>query len=359
MIRVLLATAEPAHPIATGGIQASAHDLLAGLSRRTDFDVHLLSSTPAHRIEQAGARLAALGIRHRYQDDRIEYALEGYRAYLVKHDAFGRTLKELITGTDVVVAQAAGWRSVVRRARSAGKPVVHWLHGWLGLLGDSGDLPAADLLLSNSEFTANYVCDRFGLRSRVFHPPVDPARARRLPHDDATATITLVNPHPDKGVSIFLELARRMRKAPFIAVDCWGTPPFVELALEREHNVEYLPVQTDIAAIYARTALLLVPTLVDETFGRVVVEANLNGVPVLASDRGALPYVVGGGGQIASPAAPFDCWVDAAESLTDPVRRERWSKAARRNSERFDFGRAIDEFSRMLHQLLGNTGETR
>ncbi|MBP5621559.1 MAG: glycosyltransferase, partial [Thermoguttaceae bacterium] len=38
---------------------------------------------------------------------------------------------------------------------------------------------------------------------------------------------------------------------------------------------------------YAVTKLLIAPSLVEETFGRVV-EAAMNGVPVIASDRGAL-----------------------------------------------------------------------
>ncbi len=40
---------------------------------------------------------------------------------------------------------------------------------------------------------------------------------------------------------------------------------------------------------YRVTRVLLVPTLVSEMFGRVAAEALANGIPVLASDRGALP----------------------------------------------------------------------
>ena len=44
---------------------------------------------------------------------------------------------------------------------------------------------------------------------------------------------------------------------------------------------------------YRQTRILLVPSLCKESFGRVVVEAGLNEIPVLCSNRGALPEVAG------------------------------------------------------------------
>ncbi len=40
-------------------------------------------------------------------------------------------------------------------------------------------------------------------------------------------------------------------------------------------------------AVFANTKMLLMPSLWFESFGLVAVEAMLNGIPVLASDRGA------------------------------------------------------------------------
>ncbi len=46
-------------------------------------------------------------------------------------------------------------------------------------------------------------------------------------------------------------------------------------------------------ALFANTKLLLMPSLWNESFGLVAVEAMLNGIPVLASNRGALPETIG------------------------------------------------------------------
>ena len=47
---------------------------------------------------------------------------------------------------------------------------------------------------------------------------------------------------------------------------------------------------------YAATRLVLMPSLWYESFGLVAAEAMLNGIPVLASNRGALPETIGDAG---------------------------------------------------------------
>ena len=50
------------------------------------------------------------------------------------------------------------------------------------------------------------------------------------------------------------------------------------------------------STVYANTRLLLMTSLWLESFGLVAAEAMLNGIPVLASNRGALPETLGGAG---------------------------------------------------------------
>ena len=49
-------------------------------------------------------------------------------------------------------------------------------------------------------------------------------------------------------------------------------------------------------AVFSSTKLLLMPSLWYESFGLAAAEAMLNGIPVLASNRGALPELIGDGG---------------------------------------------------------------
>src|SRR5262249_34209408 len=83
---------------------------------------------------------------------------------------------------------------------------------------------------------------------------------------------------------------------------------------------------------YAQSRVVLVPSLWEETFGRVAAEALANGVPVLASRRGALPETLGDAGflfdiparytdpaQMASvpTAEEVGAWVETIERLWD------------------------------------------
>ena len=100
--------------------------------------------------------------------------------------------------------------------------------------------------------------------------------------------ITMVNPSAIKGIAIFLELARALPAVRFAAVPTWATTAADRLALKQFPNVELLQPTEDIDQIFARTRILLTPSLWGEAFGRIVVEAMLRGIPVLASNLGGL-----------------------------------------------------------------------
>ncbi|MGZ8901743.1 MAG: glycosyltransferase family 4 protein [Limisphaerales bacterium] len=101
--------------------------------------------------------------------------------------------------------------------------------------------------------------------------------------------ITMVNPSAIKGIAIFLELARALPAERFAAVPTWATTAADRVALKQFPNVELLQPTEDIDQIFARTRILLTPSLWGEAFGKIVVESMLRGIPVLASNLGGLP----------------------------------------------------------------------
>lgn len=66
---------------------------------------------------------------------------------------------------------------------------------------------------------------------------------------------------------------------------------------------------------YAKARVVVLPSL-DEGFGLPALEAMTLGIPVVASNRGALPEVVGDAGILADPTDPL-AFVDAIERLLD------------------------------------------
>jgi glycosyltransferase involved in cell wall biosynthesis len=101
--------------------------------------------------------------------------------------------------------------------------------------------------------------------------------------------VTIVNPSAVKGIDIFLMLVAAFPEVEFAAVVGWGTTQRDRAALESLPNVQLLPAADDLADVFRRSRVLVMPSLWAEAFGCVAIEAMLHGIPVLASDVGGLP----------------------------------------------------------------------
>jgi len=130
--------------------------------------------------------------------------------------------------------------------------------------------------------------------------------------------ITLINANENKGVHQFLELAKRMPDRKFL-----GVRPYygnMTTPLPIGGNIEWVPFSDDIRTVLQRTRILLVPSYY-ESFGRVAVEAMVNGIPVLYSKPAKnSPYP---GGSIEG----MQSWIGDAAIQCDRDRPEEWMAA--------------------------------
>ncbi len=204
---------------------------------------------------------------------------------------------------DVVISYGGGplTREVFRSAKARGAVTVFSLHNLR--YQDPAPFTDVDAVLVASRLAAEHYRSALGLRCTVLPNLVDVARAR-APDRQPTYAV-FVNPTVEKGVAVFariaLELGRRRPDIPFLVVESKGTEADVAacgLDLRVHGNVFFHGHTNDPRRFWRLARICLLPSLVSENQPLVAIEAMLNGVPVIGSNRGGIPETLGSAGLI-------------------------------------------------------------
>ena len=229
---------------------------------------------------------------------------------------------------------------------------------------------SASAIIVISDYLRRYIREHRGLECRVMQPPVYGDGPFAKPAGFGRGFITLINPCDLKGLPIFTSLAREFPEHPFAAVPTWGADEAVLDTLRQLPNVRILEPVDDIDEIFAQTSVLLVPSLWPESFGYVVVEAMLRGVPVLAGNVGGLPEAKLGvpftlpvtpatrvDGRYVFPPQDVAPWVRALREMTrDAAEYERCSAASRSAALKFISSVNVASFERLFDGLRHSSG---
>ncbi len=181
---------------------------------------------------------------------------------------------------------------LMRRARARGIAVVFHLHNFG--YNDRRGFENVSAIIFPSEYSRRFHQRRLGLDGVVIPDPI------RLDHviaeNPEPTYVTLINPQPDKGVTVFgriaLELNERRPEIPLLIVEGRGTSEVLAklpVDLSGLANLNRMGNTPDPRDFYLVSRAVLMPSLWRESLGRVAIEAMANGIPVLASDRAPCP----------------------------------------------------------------------
>ncbi len=202
-----------------------------------------------------------------------------------------------------------------------------------------------------------------GVDIRRFHPHGD-----RYPINEMFTIVFVGQLIPEKGVDLLIEAVRRISSSTehrlLLKVAGAGHQrnALERLAMEvLPGKVEFLGQVEDVPALFRSADLAVFPSRWEEAFGLVVAEAMACGTPVVASDAGGIPEVIGRDsrvGLVFRNGNVDDLEREIRYLIMDPEMRARMGQAARERAEReFSIGRMVEEYASLYENLAGgNTG---
>jgi len=266
--------------------------------------------------------LEAAGSRH--------YKLEVHRKSLFAVFKAIPKLAEIIIREEIDIVHARsrvpGWIAFFA-ARRTGRVFITTCHGYYRKHLLSKVMGWGKLVICPSQAIARYMIDNFHVpyeKIRLVPRSVDLERFSFVSPDKkrrATFNVGIIGRlTPIKGHVYFLQaMAKVIRTMPRVKIWIVGDAPASKAAYKEEigimvrrlglsHCTEFLGTQKDIPEILSNLDLLVLASTYPESFGRVIIEAQAAGVPVVATRVGGVVDIIEDGvtGLLVAPADPQD-----------------------------------------------------
>lgn len=262
---------------------------------------------------------------------------------------------------DVVVASSISrptWRAIRETCVALGVRTVLYLREQTALGHLKPENGSHDLVLANSRTLVDGAA-RLGVEAHFVPSVVDLSSARCRTSRDS---VLLVNPMESHGVNKVADLATHFPMTSFVLQESWDLSAqehaFIDSLLSQHRNISFRERTTSPAVMFRDVGLLLAPHQIDNR-PRTVLEAQVNGIPVIATAQPGLVEAVGPGGICVPIDGDATAWCDAMSSIwCDPTRYGRLEREARRHAERDevnpvhvtdDFIRLVEGVSEVIH----------
>jgi glycosyltransferase involved in cell wall biosynthesis len=271
--------------------------------------------------------LAASGVPCTFDErhGELRYRWNGVECRCVPQAAVTRVLDTALRehAPELLVTSQEGADELAGHARGR-TPVAGWVHSvsrtGMAVLGGR-----PQFALAVSRFVLSRMDLPRGTKPVLCYPPFVPP-----PESDEairrSADLLMINPVPAKGGQLVAALAKHLLDRRFTLVEGWWDTSARFAGLS---NVRYVKRTYAIATFYAQHRLLLVPSVVEDAFPRVIIEAGLAGLPTIGSSRGGIPEAIADGGLVIHSGEPA-AWASAVATMEGPV----WEIYAQRVRQR-------------------------
>jgi glycosyltransferase involved in cell wall biosynthesis len=260
------------------------------------------------------------------------------------------------------------------RALAAGARLVFCLHNE-HYTGHQPDHVSA--FLCPSTYLANRYRSAWSGAENITVLPTPMIPARIMAATVEPVFVTFINPQPDKGLWFMIrfagllgkhhpEIPLRIVEGRATAADFLSAAKSVGVDLGIYPNLFFSHSVADVREIWSTSRILLAPAVWNEPAGRTPVEAMMNGVVPIVSDRGGLPEQVGTAGRVLPLPGSISTrtatlpqtndvfpWVQAvAELCHDENHFLAASKLAQREAQRFSPEKLAPAYMAFLKGLM-------
>ncbi len=195
------------------------------------------------------------------------------------------------------------------------------------------------------------------VKTHIYSPSFSDPRPRKSNRDRGHITFGFVGMlAPIKGIEYLLKRYGKMRLSDSrLKVFGRGITPSYEKYLVNKYsgeNVEFMGLK-NADEIYGELDVVIIPSLCDDAFPRVLIESYSHGVPVIATCRGGVPEMIDERktGLIFDPSADGDLENRIEQFANDRQLSDRMSDACLATAKEFGLAKTTDEFIQVYDRI--------
>ncbi len=325
-----------------GGAEISMYSLLKQLNEKLDWKIIVITDS-------------------RYEKTKKNNLFNKIKIQTVKHNTRIKEIESYILDfkPNVILTQLMWSDVTLKLAKKHNIPSIMRVCKIpleLDLSKSSDHSPTA--LIATSKYIKNYIKEKWNRKAHIIQPLVETKKyiiSDKEFNPINNEYIFMFNPLVRKGGEVFRKVAKQLPNKKFGAALGWSSlkedsypnnfsKKYVKRVSESEgskfdgslpdyvdfkdcHNVEILKPEDDVKVIYKRVRLLLMPSQWEEAFGRVAMEAMINGIPVVGSNVGGLKETIDEGG-ILLDKGDVNKWVKEILKFDDTEYYKKMSEKA-------------------------------